>query len=192
MFIVNEMPAGVAGLVLAAIFAAAMSSLDSSLNSMSTVIVTDFYKKFGSGITEAKSLKLAKILTVFLGVFGTGSALVMAGSEISSLYDQLFSVIGLFGGGLTGVFILGIFTRRANTAGTLTGFFASAVILFGVSNYSDLHVFLYALIGMASCAGIGYLTSILLPSKQHASSAFTIYDLPEKVRSNYPDGKNKS
>ena len=192
LFIVKEMPAGVSGLVIAAIFAAAMSSLDSSLNSMSTVIVTDFYKKFGSGITEAKSLKLAKIMTVFLGIFGTASALFMAGTEISSLYDQLFSVIGLFGGGLTGVFILGIFTRRANTAGTLTGFFASAVILFGVSNYSDLHVFLYALIGMVSCAGIGYLTSLLLPSRQNASSAFTIYNLPEKMRSSYPEGKNKS
>ncbi|QEC52374.1 SSS family transporter [Anseongella ginsenosidimutans] len=192
LFIVNEMPAGVAGLVLAAIFAAAMSSLDSSLNSMSTVIVTDFYKKFGTGISEAKSLRLAKVLTVFLGIFGTGSALFMVGTEISSLYDQLFSVIGLFGGGLTGVFILGIFTRRANTAGTLTGFFASAVILFGVSNYSDLHVFLYALIGMVSCAGIGYLMSFILPSEQHASPAFTIYDLPAKARSSSPEGKNKS
>lgn len=182
-FILREMPAGISGLVMAAIFAAAMSSLDSSINSMSTVIITDFYKKFASRVTEAKSLKLAKILTIVLGAFGTASALVMAGGKVSSLYDQLFSVIGLFGGGLAGVFILGIFTRRANSAGALTGFFFSALILFAVSNYSDLHVLLYAIIGMGSCVVIGYVISLLTSARQHTSLGFTIYDMPEKVQS---------
>lgn len=191
-FILREMPPGISGLVMAAIFAAAMSSLDSSINSMSTVIITDYYKKFGSGVSEVKSLKLAKILTIFLGAFGTASALVMAGGDVSSLYDQLFSVIGLFGGGLAGVFILGIFTTRANSAGALTGFFASALILFGVSNYSDLHVFLYAIIGMGSCIGIGYVMSLLIPTKQNTSLGFTIYDLPKKVQSHQTEGKNST
>lgn len=179
-FILREMPAGISGLVIGAIFAAAMSSLDSAINSMSTVIITDVYKRFDSDVTEQKSLKLAKVLTIVLGAIGTGSALIMAGVDIKSLYDQLFSVIGLFGGGLAGMFILGIFTQRANSTGTLIGFFTSGLILFWVSNYTNLHVFLYALIGITSCFVIGYFSSLLTPTQKMRAGLLTIYDLKKK------------
>ncbi|MHC4296279.1 MAG: sodium:solute symporter family protein [Planctomycetota bacterium] len=116
-FVVRELPIGIAGVVLAAIFAAAMSSLDSSMNSMATVLVTDFYHRFKPGSSDHTRLKLARIITVVLGVFGTGCALLMATYPIKSLWDFFLAMLGLLGGGLAGLFILGIFTRRANSTG---------------------------------------------------------------------------
>ncbi|MHC4355206.1 MAG: sodium:solute symporter family protein, partial [Planctomycetota bacterium] len=116
-FVVQELPIGIAGVVLAAIFAAAMSSLDSSMNSMATVLVTDFYHRLKPGSSDRARLRLARIITVVLGMFGTGCALLMATYEITSLWDFFLALLGLLGGGLAGLFILGIFTRRANSAG---------------------------------------------------------------------------
>lgn len=176
-FIVSEMPTGVIGLVIGAIFAAAMSSLDSGINSMSTVLITDIYQPFFER-SSIDPLKLAQGLTALLGAVGTGSALIMAGLNVQSLYDQLLAIIGLFGGGLAGMFILGIFTQRANSAGTLVGFFASGGILFYVSRYTELHVFLYALVGMGSCVIIGYLASLFLTGEKR-TAGLTVYTLDQ-------------
>jgi len=165
-FVVRELPIGVAGVVLAAIFAAAMSSLDSSMNSMATVLVTDFYYRFKPGSTDRARLLLARIITVALGVFGTGCALLMATYPIKSLWDLFIALLGLLGGGLAGVFALGIFTRRANSAGALIGFFCSTAILYYVQRFTAIHFFLYGGIGITTCAALGYLFSLLIPSSR--------------------------
>ena len=128
-FVVRELPIGIAGIVLAAIFAAAMSSLDSSMNSMATVLVTDFYYRFKPNSSDRTRLLLARIITVVLGIFGTGGALLMATYPIKSLWDVFLALLGLLGGGLAGVFMLGIFTRRANSAGAVVGIVCSPVLL---------------------------------------------------------------
>ncbi|OVE78624.1 hypothetical protein BVY01_04915, partial [bacterium I07] len=104
-FIVQELPVGIAGILLAAIFAAAMSSLDSSLNSMATVLVTDFYNRFKPLSSDEKRLRVARGLTVLLGTFGTGSALLMARFPIQSLWDLFLMLTGLLGSGLAGLFL---------------------------------------------------------------------------------------
>lgn len=87
-YIVNSLPEGVSGLLIAAVFAASMSSLDSSMNSVSTVITTDFFRRLRPLNSEKAYLKLARILTIIIGIFGTGLALMMASWGISSLWDQ--------------------------------------------------------------------------------------------------------
>ncbi len=161
-FVVREMPIGVAGVVLAAIFAAAMSSLDSSMNSMATVLVTDFYYRFKPDSTDHTRLLLARIMTVALGAFGTGCALLMATYPIKSIWDLFLALLGLLGGGLAGVFVLGIFTRRANSAGALMGFVCSTATLYYVQRFTEIHFFLYGGIGITTCALLGYLFSIFL------------------------------
>jgi SSS family transporter len=159
-FVVRELPIGVAGVVLAAIFAAAMSSLDSSMNSMATVLVTDFYYRFKRDSTDRARLLLARIITVALGAFGTGCALLMATYPIKSLWDLFLALLGLLGGGLAGVFVLGIFTRRANSTGALIGFVCSTAILYYVQRFTAIHFFLYGAIGITTCACLGYMFSL--------------------------------
>lgn len=85
LFIVRELPAGVAGLIAAAIFAAAQSSLSSSLNSMATAYVTDFDRRFRPRATDASRLRLARGFTAAVGLTGTAVALALAKSDIRSL-----------------------------------------------------------------------------------------------------------
>ena len=160
LFIIQTLPAGVAGLALAGVFAASMSSLDSGINSMATVIVTDFYRRFRPGKTSG-DLRRARWLTVIFGSVGTGSALLLASFDIGSLLDASREVLGLFGGSLAGLFALGILTRRTGGGAALAGAFASAMIVGLVKAFTDLHFFLYAAVGLVSCVLIGYGASFL-------------------------------
>ena len=161
LFIVQNLPAGFAGLVLAGIFAASMSSLDSSLNSLSTVVVTDYYRRFKREVDERFALNLARGLTILFGILGTSTALAIEPFNIRSLIDLYIRILGLIGGGLTGLFALGIFTHRAIGAGALVGAISSAMIVFYVQTYTQIHFFLYATIGAVSCFVIGYFLSLL-------------------------------
>jgi SSS family transporter len=181
-FIADQLPSGVAGLVVAGLFAAAMSTLSSSMNSIATAIVTDFYARFTASATEEKKMRLARRLTLLLGVVGTSAALLMATYEIKSLWDLFLQVLGLFGGGLAGVFALGIFTRRAHGTGALVGVLASAVVLWFVQRYTHIHFFLYAALGITTCLVVGYLVSLLLPAASSNLNGLTIYTSGERAK----------
>lgn len=159
-YIVNEMPRGISGLVITAIFAAAMGSLNGSVNAVSTVFVNDFYRKFFPHKTERNYLNAARISTLLVGIFGTVIALVMAGTGIVSLWDQFNTILGLFTGGIAGLFILGIFTKRANAFGAAAGLIASGACQYLVYRYANVNLLLYALTGLVSCAVLGYLFSL--------------------------------
>jgi len=176
LFIVQQLPAGLSGLVIAGVFAAAMSSLDSSMNSMATVITTDFYRRFKTSVTDKHCLKLARWLTLVLGLIGTGSALVMATYEIKSLWDYFMAILGLLGSGLAGLFILGIFTRRANGPGALIGAISSAVALY-YAQKTNVHFFIYGAVGVGVCFVVGYCTSILIAVKPKKQDGLTIYTM---------------
>ncbi|QEC52402.1 SSS family transporter [Anseongella ginsenosidimutans] len=164
-FIAQQLPPGVSGLVIAGVFAAAMSTLDSSMNSMSAVITTDFYKRLKPGATDKQHLKVARYVTLALGLVGITAAIYMAMLDSASMWDQYLKVVGLFGGGLAGMFLAGVFTRRIHAAGILTGFFTSAIVLLLVQTYTDIHFFLYAAIGMLTCFAVGWLVSMIVPGK---------------------------
>lgn len=181
LFIVTQLPSGVAGILIAGIFAAAMSSLDSSMNSVASVITTDFYQRFTPQASEHNSLKVAKWTTGIIGASGTAFALVMAGWDIKSLWDQLNTFIGLFAGGLGGLFILGIFTRRTSGVGAVSGLVASGIIQYLVKAYTSLHLLLYTFTGMASCIIVGYVISILFQKSAKEAEGLTIYTLKSKL-----------
>lgn len=182
-FIADQLPSGVAGLVVAGVFAAAMSTLSSSMNSIATALVTDFYARFTPHATDESKMKLARRLTLLLGVVGTLVAVLMAAFEIKSLWDVFLQVMGLFGGGLAGVFALGIFTRRAHGRGALVGVIASAILLFLIQRYTRVHFFLYAPVGVLTCLFTGYLASLLIPSAWRSLEGLTIYTAGSRVNS---------
>ncbi|HEY8561648.1 MAG TPA: hypothetical protein VIL74_14830 [Pyrinomonadaceae bacterium] len=171
-FILSQMPVGVSGLVIAGLFAAGQSG---SQNSIVTAIITDFYQRFRPEADEAGSVRLARILTLVLGAVGMGGAALLATFDIVSLWDVFLQILGLLGGGLAGVFALGIFTEKANTKGVLTGVAVSWAVLIFVQRATSIHFFLYAAIGITVCVATGYLASLLMPSDNKDLTGLTIY-----------------
>lgn len=154
-----RMPNGVFGLVIAGIFAAAMSTLSSSMNSAATAFVTDIYRKITPD--RGNGLKIAKLMTLFIGAAGILFALLMATWDIKSLWDEFNKILGLLLGGLGGLFILGMVTKRANSTGALIGLGASVVVQVLVARYQVVNVLLYSTTGFFSCLIVGYLASLV-------------------------------
>jgi SSS family transporter len=162
-FIIREVPVGIAGLLLAAIFSAAMSSLNSALNSISSVVVRDLYQLILPARSDRDGVRVGRIVVWIAGALATGLGLLMAGQHIESLFDQLTEMLGLFGGPLGGVFLLGISTTRAHSRGVLLGYVASCLLLAYVKTSTSIHLLSYLAIGTFGCFAFGYLFSRLLP-----------------------------
>lgn len=176
-YIITNLPDGVSGILIAAIFAASMSSLDSSMNSVATVLTTDFFRRLRPQEREARYLNLARWITVIVGLAGTALALAMASWGISSLWDQFNMIVGLFAGGLGGVFLLGIFSKRTNGSGALAGLVVSAVVQYFVKEYTSIHFLLYALTGMCAAVVVGYVLSLFTGSNTPSASDYTIFSI---------------
>ncbi len=180
LFIHEKLPVGVAGLLIAGVFAAAMSSLDSSMNSIATAVTTDFYKRFiNVQANDEKCLRLAKIITVVLGVLGTGIAILLAaqGGQIKSLWFMTTRILGLFGGGMAGMFVLAIFTRNTTSRGVLAGAIIAAAVQFYVAFNTNVHFYLYAGIGIVVCFVAGYVMSFILGGSKGNVHGNTIYTI---------------
>jgi Na+/proline symporter len=180
-FMMAELPAGVAGLIVAGIFAAAQSTLASSMNSVATAYVTDFHRRFRPGRDDGHYLGTARWATVFIGGAGTTLALIMAATDIRSFYTAFLEVLGLLGGTLSGLFLLGIFSTRANGTGALIGAVASAAVVFTVRSVSPLNVYAYAPIGLTSCLLFGWIGSRLLPAAARDLAGLTFKTLKRQT-----------
>ncbi len=126
-FIATELPPGLKGLIIAAILAAAMSTVDSALNCSATVTLLDFYRRYWDpGIGDVASVRFLRGATVFWGILGTGFAMMML--QARSALDVWWQVSGIFGGGILGLFLLALLRDRVRfwhgiagiTAGILT------------------------------------------------------------------------
>lgn len=175
-FVVEYLPSGISGLVIAALFASGVSSLDSSIHSVATTISIDFYQRLWPGSTDHSVLKLARWLTVILGIVGTGLALLLATYAIESLWDLFLAFAGLAIGGLAGLFVLGIFTTRGNGIGAIAGAVGGGLVLYWVQSSTPVHFLLYPVIGVGSSFLIGYAMSVLTPVKQRSLEGLTIYE----------------
>lgn len=123
LFLTEYMPKGLLGLLIAGIFAASMSSIDSAMNSLSAVTYRDFLVKLFpklENLTNRKKVRLSRWLTVFWGVVATGFAVIMVGGSKTVL--ELVNQIGsAFYGPILATFWLGMFTRRSNQTGAIAG-----------------------------------------------------------------------
>ncbi|MEQ8220629.1 MAG: sodium/solute symporter [Arenibacter sp.] len=164
-YIVKELPTGVSGLLVAGIFSAAMSSISSSLNSVSTAFCSDFYKHFRPKIADLRLLRIARVATITTGILGVLFALWMASSNIKSLWDEFYRYLGLFTGGLGGMFLLGMLTKKANAKGTLIGFVFSGILIYYISNFTTINFLMYAFLGLVSCFVFGYVFSLIFKDK---------------------------
>lgn len=180
LFIAREMPIGLAGLIVAGIFAAAQSTVSTSMNSTATTIVTDFLRPLKVCKSEQGYLNSARVFTVLIGVLGTLFGLIFVNPDIKSLFDAFIKVIGLFMGVLGGLFVLGALTRRANGIGALIGAIAGAAVMFCLWKFTKVNGYLYTFSGITSCFCVGYLASLLLPRFQNDLSGLTVYTISKK------------
>lgn len=128
-FILHEIPIGIIGLVVAGIFAAALSSIDSELNALSTVFIVDWYKRLNpKDRGERWYLNSSRLATVFWGVLATLAALALG--ETRSIIELVNQIGSYFYGSILGVFILLLWVKRANGAGALTGLAAGMGTVF--------------------------------------------------------------
>ena len=112
-------------------------------------------------------MKVAQWTTISVGVVGTGVACLMAAFPIASLFFFFQEVVGLFGSALAGIFILGIFFRRANWIGTFIGAILSVLVLIFLKNYTQLNFYIYPLIAIPVCVIGGYLASLIIPVRDN-------------------------
>lgn len=127
-FIVQQLPPGITGLLTAAILAAAMSSVDSSLNCSATLIYCDLYKRFfHSAANDQQAMRVLYAATLLFGVIGTAAGCAMIGSK--SVLDAWWAIAGIFSGGMLGLFLLGYLNRRANSQSALWGVCVGVLII---------------------------------------------------------------
>lgn len=110
-FMVTQLPTGIVGLIVAAILSAAMSTISSGMNSSATVFTEDIYKRyFNPAMLDKKKLAVLHTATIVFGILGICSGLAMLG--IKSILDVWWELSGIFAGGMLGLFLLGIISRR--------------------------------------------------------------------------------
>lgn len=156
--------------MIAALLAAAMLTMDSVLNVLSTITVVNIYKKFvNKNASERKTLMAAKILTCFWGIVVIVLSTRMI--HIESILKTINSIAGILIGPIVGVFVLGMFFRRTNSLGTLLGMLLAFPPLLYLKYKTNVTFTLYGITGLTITIVAGYLLSFLssVPSLQKES-----------------------
>ncbi len=162
-FIVHYMPIGLLGLTLAAVFAAAMSTLSSSLNSSAAAFINDIYLPLAAREPdEAAKLKKSRMATIVFGVVQTGIALGFGqlGSN-ESIVANVLKISGFAAGPVLGLYFLGVFAPRVRQRAALAGFLAGVVVLSTIAYTTPVHWAWYALIGSLTTLAAGTLVSLV-------------------------------
>jgi solute:Na+ symporter, SSS family len=174
-FVSTQVPPILTGALVAAVFAAAMSSLDSALNSLAAALTTDFLKRFKPEVSEARRLTFAKAVVVTAGVLGIVIGIYAARTE-APLIDLILTFMGYFAGGLLGLFLLGMLTRRATGTGAFIGAITGTLVVLMVTENDfplprlyewfgfDAIPFIWSTaVGLAVTLVVGYLLSLTGP-----------------------------
>ena len=160
-FITEHMPPGLSGLVVAAIFAAALSS---SLNSIAATAVNDLYKPFARNKSDGHLVKLAGVLTVVVGIVQILVAVAFIKSGESALGLAL-SVASLINGPILGVFLVGTFLKRSREIHALVGMLASISLMLYILLGTKVAWTWYALIGSLTTVAVAWIATLVVPTK---------------------------
>jgi SSS family transporter len=157
-FIVRSLPHGIAGLVIAAIFAAAMSNLSGSLNSLASTTVLDFYQPLAtSPIDDATLLRISRWLTAAWGIVLIAIAILARGW--GSVFTVGLTIASIVYGPMLGAFLLGVLTKRTTERGVMIGIGVSLASMIGIRMFTPLAWTWYVLAGTAVCSSVGWVAS---------------------------------
>ncbi|TFG50985.1 MAG: hypothetical protein E4H40_00065, partial [Candidatus Brocadiia bacterium] len=195
-FIGHQLPTGVSGLILAGVFAAAMSTLSSDLNSLASVLTDDFYEKIAKETTDRSRLAFSRISIIATGV---GSIfLAIALRHAKSMVEIFFEFSSIMGGGMIGMFFLGLLTKRCSKKGLYIGLLIGVILIAWATitnqqymNRLDLtglfnslpswlpkfgiNILWLGLFGNIFVFCMGYLASIIFTPGFRTDSSLTVY-----------------
>ncbi|MFP4356093.1 MAG: sodium:solute symporter family transporter [Phycisphaerae bacterium] len=168
LFIGQKLPAGVAGLVIAGLFAAAMSTLDSGMHVVSTIVTKDWFA-IDEDAPEQTRMRFARVVTTIAGGLATGMALYLSSFQKGSLWDTFIQVTALVGGGFGGVIVMAMLSWRVSSYGMLIGVIVGT--LFTIS--LDINVlgypfkpFVYGTFSLAVTCLVSWLISLAVPNQK--------------------------
>lgn len=165
-FIVNGLPVGLRGLLIASIFAAGMSTVSTSVTSAATIILTDYVKPLRKNLSERSGLYILRLSSVVVGILGVMVAILMLG--VKSIIDAWWILSSIFSGGMLGLFLLGIMPRNINRVAAIIGCVAGIIVIAWISLAGlwnlpgpHLHEYLAIVLGTTTIFVIGFLTTNL-------------------------------
>lgn len=190
VFIMQGLPIGISGLIISALIAAAISSLDSDLNCLSAVLTEDFYGKLSKKATDKKKLVFGKVMVVLSGFMAIIVATLYVNIGGKSALSIVFNLYAIFSGGIAGMFLLGLFSRKANKKGLYVGMLACVLFTgYAVLTSTEINEKLILDLGKLNFAhhkymlgvyshfilfGVGWLASFLF-SKVNVDEQLTYY-----------------
>lgn len=170
-FIVNELPVGLTGLLIASIFAAGMSTVATSVTSSSTIILTDYYKRLRKKVSDREQLVVLKISSVIVGVIGIIVAIAMLG--VDSILDAWWKLSSIFSGGMLGLFLLGYISRKARNVEAVIGCVCGIIVIGWISASQwiglpdpHIHEYMAIVLGTIVIFLVGFLLACLFNRKK--------------------------
>ena len=161
-YILTQIPHGLMGLIIAVIFAAAMSTLSGEFNSLATASMIDFVRRFRGAGTDAADLFLSRVFTAFWG--GFACLVALQAGRLGSAIEVVNKFGSYFYGSILGVFMLAVLTKRANGTGASIGLFAGMGIVGLVAGFTNVHFLWWNVVGATAVFVIGYGISLLTPA----------------------------
>jgi len=169
-FIVTQLPPGVAGLLIASVFAAGMSTISTSFNSSATVFLTDYYQRYlKRESSERDSMKVLYLSSAIITIIGIIIAIAMI--NVKSALDAWWKLASIFSGGMLGLFLLGAFSRLSKSGGAIIGVVVGIGIItwLSISSLADdpsrygniFHTYLTIVFGTLAIFLVGFLASVV-------------------------------
>ncbi|RDY28956.1 sodium:solute symporter [Romboutsia weinsteinii] len=161
-YIAYQLPVGVTGILLAAIYAASQSTLSTGLNSVATSWTLDIQTLITKNMSFEKQTKIAQYISLGVGIVAIAVSMVLANGEIKSAYEWFNSFMGLVLGVLAGIFVLGAFCKKATKLGAYVGFTVSAILVIYLKyNVPDVSTWAYSLITISTSVVVGQIVSLI-------------------------------
>lgn len=162
-YIAYQLPVGITGLLLAAIYAASQSTLSTGLNSVATSWTLDIQERLSKKeMSFALQTKIAQYVSLGVGVVAIIVSMILANGGIKSAYEWFNGFMGLVLGVLGGTFVLGTFTKVANTIGAYTAFIVAAITMIIIKyNFSDISIWSYSIISIVISLIVGIPVSYI-------------------------------
>ena len=178
-FMMSQLPAGIAGLLIAAVFAATMSTISSNINSISTAFTVDIWKKLHPQLSDKATVSTARLTGIVSGLIGMLIAILMATMNIQSLLDYFNTILGLLSGAVGALFIMGIFFPRIGARAAFVGFLAGTATVFWMDFYTPVNFLLFGFTAIVVSTVVALLLSLVWPERRPLKG-FTWRTLGEK------------
>ena len=176
-YIAFELPVGITGLLLAAIYAASQSTLSTGLNSVATSWTLDIQERLSTKkLSFETQTRIAQLVSIGVGIFAIVVSMVLANGNIKSAYEWFNGFMGLVLGILGGTFILGAFTKCANKTGAYAAFAVATIVMVCIKYFvpaADVSIWSYSLISIAVSLIVGIPVSLLTKKKGEVPAANT-------------------